>query len=185
MSAEEPPTKKQKNPADWEGHTLNINEAVMKIDEGSNLTGIAEASVSVLQGIGPKSDAVLEALKVETVSDLATYKFFTVARSIKTLAATEEKGKRPSGSVMNIDLILDKEYETKSLNEILEAPVSALEGLTTKADDLLKDLGVKTIGDLADFKYCKWAEAIVTLAKYEELQTKEEKRMEKVKKNLE
>jgi len=178
MSAE-PPTKKQKNATEWQGHKLNINGAVMKADEGGNLTGIAEAKVHVLQGIGPKADHVFEALHIETVQELAKFKFFAVARAIKTLAATEEANKRPKDSVMNVDHILDKEYETKSFNELLGAPVSALEGLTEKADALLKELGVKTIGDLAEFKYCKRAEAIVTLAAYEELKTKEERRVAK------
>lgn len=32
---------------------------------------------------------------------------------------------------------------------------------------MLNSLGVKTVGDLAEFKYCKWAEAFVTAAKFE------------------
>lgn len=86
---------------------------------------------------------------------------------------------------MNLDHALDKEHETKSLKEILELPVSALEGLTTKADETLADLGVKTIADLADFKYAAWAQAIVTLAPYEETKSKEERKLEKALKKLE
>ena len=110
-------------------------------------------------------------------------------------------------SSMNLDHALDKEHETKSLKEILELPISALEGLTTKADETLKGLGVTTIADLADFKYAAWgtfkhsdcmamlsslliltqhcsiqsstAEAIVTLAPYEETKTKEERHKER------
>jgi hypothetical protein len=29
-------------------------------------------------------------------------------------------------------------------------------------------MGVRTVGDLAKFKYCKWAEAMQIAAKYEE-----------------
>ena len=90
-----------------------------------------------------------------------------------------------SGSTMNLDNCLDKEHETKSLKEILELPISALEGLTTTADETLKDLGVKTIEDLATLKFCLWAEAIVTLAPYEETKTKEERKLASALKKLE
>lgn len=174
-----PATKKQKVATDWADHKLNVNGAVVKAEEGDSLTGIAEAKVEVLAGIGPKKDHVLEALHFETVQELGKYKFFAVARAIKTLAETEEKGKRPEGSVMNIDHIIDSEYETKSFTELLKAPLSAFDGLTEKASALLKELGVKTIGDLAEFKYCQRAEAITTLAAFEELKTKEERRLAK------
>ena len=85
---------------------------------------------------------------------------------------------------MNIDHALDKEHETKSFKEVLELPLSALEGLTTKADEILKDLGVKTIGDLAEFKYAAWAEALTILAPYEETKTKEERKVESALKKL-
>ena len=116
------------------------------------------------------------------VRDLATYKFYLMAKSIKTLAETETK--RPEGSFMNIDKAVDKEFESMSLAALLEAPIHAIEGLTEKADAVLKDLHVKTIGDLADLKYCRWAEAIVELAKYEELKTKKERHLEKELKKL-
>ena len=177
MSEEEPPTKKQKAIEEWSNHTMNIEEAIMKVDEGKHLKDIASMDLQVLQGIGPKADIVLDAMGLKTVEDLAKYKYFLLARAIATLATTE--GKRVTGSVMNIDKAVDKEYETKSLNELLDAPLSALEGLTTKADTLLGELGVKTINDLANFKYAKNAEAIIELAKYEELKTKEERRLEK------
>lgn len=175
----EPPTKKQKNAEEWRAHKLNINGAVDKTDEASNLSEIAEAKVEVLQGIGPKKDHVLEALHIETVKELGEYKFFVVARAIQTLAETEEKGGRPKGSVMNLDHILDKDHETKSLNELLHCPVSALAGVTETANSLLKSVGVKTVKDLAQCKYFLRAEAITALAFYEELKTKEERRLAK------
>merc|ERR1712150_74883 len=119
----------------------------------------------------------------KTVRDLATYKFYLIANAIKTLAATEST--RPEGSIMNIDHAVDKDFEAKSLTELLEAPLSALEGLTGKADAVLKELHVTTIGDLADFKYCKWAGAIIELSKYEELKTKQERKVESALKKLE
>mmetsp|Transcript_10327 Transcript_10327/g.12415 ORF Transcript_10327/g.12415 Transcript_10327/m.12415 type:complete len:185 (+) Transcript_10327:72-626(+) len=183
MSTEEPPTKKAKT--GWEDYTLNISEAVMKEDEGKHFSTLAESPISTLQGIGPKATEVLEAIGCKTVEDLATYKYFLLARALSTLAETEVAGDRPSDSVMNVDKAVDKEYESKSLKEIAEAPISALQGLTTKADELLGGLGVKTIADLGSLKYCKWAESIVLLGeKYEYTKTLTERKEEAALKKL-
>jgi len=66
---------------------------------------------------------------------------------------------------MNLNNALDKEYETKSLKEIADAPVAALQGVSEKDAELLKAaFNVKTVRDLANLKFVKWAQAIVTLA---------------------
>ena len=70
---------------------------------------------------------------------------------------------------MNINKSLDKAYEKKTLKEIADAPVDALEGVSEADAELLKKaFNVKTIRDLANLKYVKWAQAIVTLADTEE-----------------
>ena len=70
---------------------------------------------------------------------------------------------------MNLNKALDKAYETKSLKEIADSPVDALQGLSEGDAKLLLDaFNVKTIRDLANLKYVKWAQAIVTLAEIEE-----------------
>ncbi len=70
---------------------------------------------------------------------------------------------------MNINNALDKAYETKSLKDLVNAPVAALQGVSDgDAEHLLKAFNVKTIGDLANLKYVKWAQAIVALAATEE-----------------
>ncbi|XDD41696.1 hypothetical protein AB3N58_10275 [Leptospira sp. WS60.C2] len=70
---------------------------------------------------------------------------------------------------MNINKAVDKAYETKSLKEIADSPVSAIQGLSEgDADLLLKAFNVKTIRDLANLKYVKWAQAIVTLSDTEQ-----------------
>jgi hypothetical protein len=181
--SEEPAAKKMK-PTGWEDHTLNVSEAVMKADEGRFLTELAGEDVPVLQGIGPKSDIVLEALGVKTFEDLATYKYFLLARAIVTLAETETEGGRPDSSCMNIDNAVDKKFETKSFKEISEAPTSALQGLSEKARALLDELHVKTVKDLADFKYCRYAEAIIQASKYEEDKTDSERKAEAAMKRL-
>jgi hypothetical protein len=44
--------------------------------------------------------------------------------------------------------------------------------------------GVKSVGDLADFKYCRWAEAIVNISKFEELKTGKERKIDAALKKL-
>lgn len=66
---------------------------------------------------------------------------------------------------VNLDKGLDKAYESKSLDEILAAPPSALAGLTEKHDaQLLEALGIKTIADLGRNKYFALAGVLVALS---------------------
>ncbi len=69
---------------------------------------------------------------------------------------------------INVNKAVDKAFETKSLREIADAPVSALEGLSEANAALLGQLGIKTIRDLGEWKFANWAQAIVELAKLEE-----------------
>jgi nucleotidyltransferase/DNA polymerase involved in DNA repair len=187
-AAKKPKTDDEENgeaePTGWEDHQLNISEMVMKADEGRHLTDLVTDEVSTLQGIGPFSATVLSALNIKSIAELAKYKYFLLARSLKTLAETETEGGRPEDSPMNVDHAVDKEYEGKSLKEICEAPTEALEGIAADACELLESLGVKSIGDLAEFKYCRWAEAIVHAAEFEETKTMKERKLEAALKKL-
>ncbi len=60
--------------------------------------------------------------------------------------------------------LLDKEWEDKTLAEILRAPVSALQGVS-EADGqaLATAFNVKTVGDLGRNKFFRWAQALATL----------------------
>jgi len=59
---------------------------------------------------------------------------------------------------------LDKEWEDKSLTEILKAPVSALQGVSDgDADALQKSLNIKTVGDLGKNKFFRVAQALALL----------------------
>ncbi|MFT3776517.1 MAG: hypothetical protein QM820_65080 [Minicystis sp.] len=69
---------------------------------------------------------------------------------------------------INVNKAVDKAYETKSLKEICDAPVAAIEGLTEEHGKLLAQLGIKTIRDLGEWKFANWARAIVELSKLEE-----------------
>jgi hypothetical protein len=70
---------------------------------------------------------------------------------------------------MNINKIVDKKYESKTFKEIAKAPVAALQGLSEGDAKLLQEaFHVKTVSDLANLKYVKWAKAICVLAEGEE-----------------
>lgn len=69
---------------------------------------------------------------------------------------------------LNVNNAVDKAYESKSFKELTDAPVAALQGISEETGKLLGQLGIKTIKDLAEWKYTDWARAIVTLSKLEE-----------------
>jgi predicted flap endonuclease-1-like 5' DNA nuclease len=124
--------------------------------------------VEILQGIGPKHAEELKSLNLKTIQHLADYKFFHLARSITTLAKVEEEEGRLDNALMNLDKGVDKAYEQKSLNDLLHEPVHVLQGISPTAGETLSSLGVKTVQDLSNFKYCLWAEAITVAAKFED-----------------
>jgi hypothetical protein len=64
-----------------------------------------------------------------------------------------------------LDKALDKAYESKSLAEILDAPVSALAGVSDgDAEKLDAAFGIKTVRDLGSNKYFAVAGALVALS---------------------
>jgi hypothetical protein len=66
---------------------------------------------------------------------------------------------------VNLDGVLDKAYESKSLADLATAPVSALAGVSDADGEALKKaFNVKTVGDLAGNKYIRAAQAIVELS---------------------
>jgi hypothetical protein len=70
---------------------------------------------------------------------------------------------------MNINNFVDKAYEKLTLKEIANSPVDAIQGVSARHADLLKEaFNIKTVADLAKLKYVKWAQAICTLAEGEE-----------------
>jgi hypothetical protein len=66
---------------------------------------------------------------------------------------------------VKLDKALDKAYEGKSLGEILDAPVSALAGVSDgDAEKLQAAFGIKTVRDLGSNKYFAVAGALVALS---------------------
>ncbi len=65
----------------------------------------------------------------------------------------------------DLSKIVDKAWQDKSLEEILDAPVEALAGVSENGGKLIREaLGVKTIGELGRNKYFKAAQALAALA---------------------
>ena len=65
----------------------------------------------------------------------------------------------------NLDKVLDKAYEDKTLAELVDAPVDALSGVSEGDAELLKQaFNIKTVRDLGTNKYFLWAQAITKLA---------------------
>jgi hypothetical protein len=64
----------------------------------------------------------------------------------------------------DLDKLLDKAYENTTLADLVNAPVSALSGVSEGDAKLLKDaFNIDTIGDLGRSKYFRAATAIVDL----------------------
>merc|ERR1719188_2833051 len=69
---------------------------------------------------------------------------------------------------MNVNHAVVKEFEGKSLKEILDAPTSAIQGISDRCAGALEGLGVKTVRDLGQWRFYLMARAIVTLAEKED-----------------
>ncbi len=65
----------------------------------------------------------------------------------------------------NLAKLLDKQYEEQDFDELVNAPVEALAGVSAAdAEALKKAFNVKTIGDLGRNKFVVAAVAIASLA---------------------
>ena len=68
---------------------------------------------------------------------------------------------------------LDKAFESKNFEELADAPVDALEGVSKNdAELLLKAFNIRTIRDLAESKFVLRAQAIVNLARVHAAKTR-------------
>lgn len=69
---------------------------------------------------------------------------------------------------VNLSKVLDKAYEDSSVSDILDAPVSALAGVSdADAEHLKAAFNVKTVRDLGKNKYFAAAAALVELGGHE------------------
>ncbi|KAF0956766.1 MULTISPECIES: hypothetical protein [Rhodococcus] len=59
----------------------------------------------------------------------------------------------------------DKAYETLPIEELAQAPVAALQGVSeSDAEHLEAAFNIKTVADLGTNKFFLWAQAVATLA---------------------
>ncbi|MEU2001136.1 hypothetical protein ACH47B_11995 [Rhodococcus sp. NPDC019627] len=59
----------------------------------------------------------------------------------------------------------DKAYEALPVEELAQAPVAALEGVSeSDAEHLASAFNIKTVADLGTNKYFLWAQAVAKLA---------------------
>jgi hypothetical protein len=67
---------------------------------------------------------------------------------------------------VNLDAVLDPEFQSSSVTDLVNAPVSALSGIDeAEAEGLRQAFGIVTIGDLADNAFVRAAVAIREMAK--------------------
>ena len=60
---------------------------------------------------------------------------------------------------------VDKAFESKSISEIADAPVDALQGVSAAdAEHLKQAFNIKTVRDLGTNKHFLWAQALAKLA---------------------
>ncbi len=65
----------------------------------------------------------------------------------------------------DVSQFFDKDYEQKEFNELADAPVDAIQGLSESDAQALKQaLGIDTIRELAENKFVRIARAVVALS---------------------
>ncbi len=73
---------------------------------------------------------------------------------------------------MNINICVDKAYENMNFSALADAPLDALQGLSKKDAEMLKEIfNISSIRDFAQLKFVKWSTAITTLADEVEIAT--------------
>lgn len=166
-------------------YTMNVNGALDAGVRKENLHTIVDRPVAALNGLGERATTMFTELNVKTIRDLGEWPLYKKALAIATLAEVEEEGARTSPCILNIDEAVVEAYEAKSLKEILDAPVTALQGVGESAAEALGIHHVDTVRKLAEFKYCAWASALLTLSESENTQSAAEKTQETLLKRLE
>ena len=67
--------------------------------------------------------------------------------------------------MLGLEKKLSKAYEGLSAQELADAPVTAIEGVSeSDAEHLLAAFGIKTVRDLGTNKFFTWAQSISALA---------------------
>ena len=130
---------------------LDIKEMVDRAWETKSLDEIRDAAVSALQGISEAGQEALQSvLNIKSVDDLANNKYVVNAQAIV------------NGSIDNLKDAVDKAWENKTLQEIANAGLEALQGISPEGAEKIREvLHVKTVQELAENKHVKNAQEIV------------------------
>ena len=133
---------------------MDIKEMVDRAWENKSLAEIRDAAVSALQGVGEKGQEALQAaLNVVSVEDLAQNKYVQNAQDIV------------AGTIQNIKDAVDAAWENKELQEIANAGLEALQGISPEGAQKLREvLNIETVKDLAESDHVQNAQKIVEKA---------------------
>lgn len=144
---------------------MNIKNAVANEFQSMTLHEILKQPINAIQGVTEDNAArVKEAFRISTVEQFAKIRFAKWAWAIQELEKFESGGGSPGG-VININNAVDKAYEDKSLSEILNSPMEALQGLSERQAKLLNEaFQIKTVKELANLKCILTARSIYFLA---------------------
>ncbi|CAK0867444.1 unnamed protein product [Prorocentrum cordatum] len=153
--------------------TFNLGTCMVREYEETPLHDLLKAPLTCFKGIGKRKASLLSSLGVQTVEQLARWKYAKWAESICLLAPEEKEGGRDVSHTarrININKALDKEWEGWAMSFLLEAPPSAFEGLSEKHNPTFKALGISNIQDFGQWNVFKWARALAgTLSEVESL----------------
>ena len=130
---------------------MDIKEMVERAWENKSLAEIRDATVSALQGMGEKGQEVLQSvLNVASVEDLAQNKYVQNAQEIV------------AGTIKNIKDAVDTSWENKDLQDIANAGLEVLQGISPEGAEKLREaLNIETIKDLAENDHVQNAQKIV------------------------
>lgn len=153
LTNEKDPVSKKIRPEELSPH--RISAAEKKVFESIINKGIATGNAGPTASLTDHNESIrdfLDHMKGGTP---------TMAKKKKQTSSNKQRG-------FSFQHLLDREFEAKSLKELVESPVHALEGLTPRHSRLLEEaFGIKNISDLAQLKYIDLARALVVLADYE------------------
>jgi hypothetical protein len=121
-----------------------------------------------LKGISKgESSRMKSAFNIRTLEDFSKLKYLVWAQELSELRDDPSSFRRK-----DFEQKLNREYVNKELDEILKAPIYALQGVSEgDAKKLKKAFNVKTIDDLGNLKYLNWARQITQMAQEAEKQT--------------
>ena len=130
---------------------MDIKEMVERAWDNKSLAEIRDATVSALQGVGEKGQEVLQSvLNVASVEDLAQNKYVQNAQEIV------------AGTIKNIKDAVDTSWENKDLQDIANAGLEVLQGISPEGAEKLREvLNIETIKDLAESDHVQNAQKIV------------------------